>query len=99
MTIDDERVRFYLRHREQIEQWAALRSEAATAVDDWLLGLRDDVDALMVELGSDVAVCVRDQPDATFPGFLLFRRAWSVKDAADPQSSIGLEWVRGRTTL
>lgn len=99
MSIDDDRVRFYLRHREQIEQWAALRSEAASAIDEWLLALRGDVEELVAELGPDVTVCVRHTTDNAWPGFLLFRRAWSVKDATNPQPSVGLEWGRASTTL
>ncbi len=56
MSLEDDRVLFYLRHRDQIEEWAALRFEAAQAVDEWLVALRPGVEELVAELGSDVIV-------------------------------------------
>lgn len=99
MSIDDDRIRFYLRHREQIEQWAALRGEAAIALDDWLVGLKSEIDALVSELGGDVVLCARNPVDIEYPGYLLFRSTWRVADKGAPQPSIGLEWVRSKTTL
>jgi hypothetical protein len=51
MSLDDDRVLFYLRHRDQIEEWAALRTEAAVAVDGWLFELRPRIETLCSELG------------------------------------------------
>ena len=44
MRIEDEKVEFYLRNREQLEQWFALRAEAAAAIDEWLASLKPDVE-------------------------------------------------------
>ncbi len=98
MSLDDERVRFYLRHREQIEQWAALRAEAANAIDDWLVELAPKVEELAASLGPDVRV--RTQLVGTaYPAFRLVREAWGFGDAQEPAASISLEWQRGKTTL
>ena len=58
MSLDDDRIRFYFKHREQIEQWAALRTEAAAAVDEWMEQLGPSLEALASELGPDVRVVV-----------------------------------------
>jgi hypothetical protein len=99
MSLDDERVRFYLRHRDQIEEWAALRVEAAQAVDEWLLGLRPAVEELAADLGNDVIVHVIDGPDFAWPSYRLARRGWPESSQADPGASVSLEWGRGKTTL
>ena len=99
MTLEDERIRFYLRHRDQIEQWASLRGEAAAALDEWLLSLRLNIGAQAAELGASVEVRCFDAPDFAWPGFRLFRREWNVTDDGYQQPCITLEWVRGKTNL
>jgi hypothetical protein len=99
MSFDDERVRFYLRHREKIEEWAALRSESAVAVDEWLLGLRPDVERLARDLDRNVTLHVLDRTDEALPGYRLVRTFWPESGNPDPPASVGLEWIRGRTTL
>lgn len=98
MSFEDERVRFYLRHRDQIEEWAALRAEAVLAVDEWLLELRPDVERLAVELGAEV-VHIIDDPDFAWPSYRLARRGWPESARPDPGASVSLEWLRGKTTL
>lgn len=96
---DDERVRFYLRHRAQIAEWAALRAEAAEAVDEWLLGLEPHVGALAAELGAGVGFSASTAEDLACPSFQLARATWPRTDAGGLGVSVNLEWVRGRTTL
>jgi hypothetical protein len=98
MSLDDDRIRFYFKHREQIEQWAALRTEAAAAVDEWMEQLGRPLEALASELGPDVRVVVITAPEAAYPSFRLVREAWGL-DAAGPLACVALEWVRGRTTM
>lgn len=93
--LTDERIRFYLRHHEQIEAWAALRSEAATAVDDLLATLVDDVDSIAEELGVLVKVVV---DGASYPRFMFHHERWRM-DPEAPEASIAFEWNRGKTLL
>lgn len=96
MSLDDERVRFYIRHREQIEQWAMLRTEAAAAMDDWLAGLEPEIEAMARERGPDVLV--RRNSDPAFPVILLERDGWGRGSATD-LLGVGLGWARGKTSL
>lgn len=99
MSLDDERVRFYFRHREQIEQWAALRGEAAAAVDEWMPQLGPDIEELARSLAPDVHVRTLVGTDQPYPSFRLTRRAWGFGEVDDPPASIALEWLRARTTM
>lgn len=99
MSFDDERVRFYFRHREQIEQWAALRSEAAAAVDEWMTQLAPDIEELAKSLGPDVRVRAVTSADQAYPSYRLTRATWGFGDAEDPPACVALEWLRARTTM
>jgi len=76
MSLDDERVRFYLRNRDRIEEWAALRAEAAAAIDEWLFELRPAVEDLAQGFGSDVRVDVIDEGGFAYPSYRLVRTSW-----------------------
>jgi hypothetical protein len=93
----DERVRFYLRHREQIEAWAALKSEAAAAIDERLEQLVEDVEGLVGDLGDDVELSAVVQGEA-YPRLLLHRKSWRQTEGS-PEASVALEWARGKTLL
>lgn len=99
MSLDDERVRFYFRHRDQIEQWAALRSEAAAAMDEWLEQLGPDIEELALELGSDVRVRSWVGPEFQYPAYRMVREGWGFGDVDEPPACVSLEWVRGRVTM
>ncbi len=99
MSLDDERVRFYFRHREQIEQWAALRTEAAAAVDEWMVQLGPDIEELAHSLGPDVQVRALVGPEQPYPSYRLTRSTWGFGIVDDPPACISLEWLRGRTTM
>lgn len=90
----DERVRFYLRHRQQIEEWAALRSEATSAIDAWLGEMGSDVADL--DLGADVELQVVRADEQAYPAFRFTRTTWG---RAPHVLSVGLEWQRGKTVL
>ena len=97
MSLNNERIRFYFRHRDQIEEWAALRTEAAVAVDAWLADLQPDVEALARELASDVRV--HAILDEAYPSFRLVRSGWGFGDNNNPPACIAFEWQRSRTTM
>ena len=98
MSINDERVRFYLRHREQLEEWQALRGEAATAIDEWLTTLKPDVESAVEELGPDVQL-VSFLEDTSFPSLDLRRPWWPGGQKAEADVLVGLQWMRGKTLL
>jgi len=95
--LNDERVRFYLRHREQIEAWAALRTETASAIDDLLEQMAEDVDELATELDGDVVMTSRVDGQ-NYPHFLLHRAEWGF-EPTNPQAAVGFEWARSKTFL
>lgn len=95
--LDDERIRFYLRHRDQIEAWAGLRAETGVAIDALLERLSDEVEGLVTELGDDVVLTPTIDGDA-YPRFLLQRDGWGCGPAG-PRVAVTLEWVRGKTFL
>lgn len=102
MTIDDARVKFYLKHREQLQEWFELRPAVATAIDEWLLALEGDVQNLASELGGDVEVVADTHEDQGWPGFYL-RRTWWPNDSPRNKDgtfvAVGMQWVRGKTLL
>lgn len=98
MTLDDEQVRFYLRHRDQLEEWIELRPRAAAAIDEWLTRLGDDIKSLGVDLGED-AQFVSNLDDRSWPSMYLKRAVWPGQTVADATALIGLEWERGKTVL
>ncbi len=99
MSLDDERVRFYFRHREQIEQWAALRTEAAAAIDEWMAQIGPDVEELARGLGADVRARALIGAEQPYPSYRLTRSAWGFGEVDDPPACVSLEWLRGRTTM
>lgn len=78
---------FYLRHRDDIEEWAALRSEARAYLELALLGLDTAVAALADELRCEAFVSVDDAI------MTIYRAEWRTRTA---DVSIGLGWDRRR---
>lgn len=99
MIIGDERATFYLRHHREIEEWAALRDEAARAVDDWLAQLGERLHAKLGDPERPVELRSVVSPDERYPKFHLVDPSWDPTNATDPPASVCLEWIRGRTTL
>ncbi len=97
MTIHDERVRFYLRHRERIEEWAALKKEATAALDEWLDGLRPMIAETTQALG--VQLNARIDPDEEWPTYQLVRPTWPLHDSGQPRVCVALQWHRWSVTL
>jgi len=98
MRIEDEKVEFYLRHRDQLEEWFGLRVEAAAAIDEWLTSLNPDVETLAGELADDVESISALEKEESYPGFFVKCISWPGigRDAA---VLIGLQWSRGKTLL
>lgn len=97
MSLEDERVRFYFRHRKQIEEWAALRGDAVRAVDGWLVQLSADMQELFRSLGSERVRLEASLGEPNYPNFRLVDGGWA--SLTDSTISVSLEWVRGKTNL
>jgi hypothetical protein len=96
VSFDDPRIAFYLRNREQLSEWFAIRSEAGAAMDRWLASLARDFVELSEALGADVRL-VDESADGGWPGFFLVRASWPVGQTGAPR--IGLQWTRGKTLV
>ncbi len=90
--LGDDRIHFYLRNKEQIDEWAAVGEEAAAAVGEWLTTLRRDVADVAEDLGSDVDAA---EVEVSRGGvFLMKLAAWPLDTEQDPLVGIGLAWDR-----
>ena len=92
--IDDERVAFYLRHQQRIEEWAALAGDTAKVAHGFMCSLADDLDQLAKELGSTVIVA-KDMDNPSYPSFLLAVPEWYVTPSMDElRVGVGIVWHR-----
>jgi hypothetical protein len=91
--IDDERIQFYLRHEDQIDEWADVRADARQLAHRFYLSLEDDLAATAVELGGDVVARSDDLP---WGRASLFRESWT-DGAGSPIVVVALEWRREDT--
>ena len=91
--IDDERVVFYLRHREEIDAWAALRKEASRALDAFLTESVPDLEQLAPQLGGDV-ISRSVLTDKT-PRVRLLRKSWRVGQQVRAGVTARLAWNSG----
>lgn len=94
--IEDERVLFYLRHQERIDEWAALAKEASEAAHQFLCSCQDDIVGLAREFGPDVRSFV--SLDESYPKIFLYRSAWLL-DRDSPRAAIGVAWQRSRLSF
>jgi hypothetical protein len=90
MPLDDPRLRFFLEHREQIREWAAMADEVAEAVADILRGLAPDVVARVGDR-HDVLVSERIAGENPY-GTVLHRQAWTAGTPPLPFVGVSLAW-------
>lgn len=98
--IVDERVRFYLQHARQIDEWAALESDACKFVDQFYLSVQDPI-ARLVEHGSlddDIETFIRDLENP-YPQIGLRRKSWPRGGSEPCSPRVVLEWRKGKTTF
>ena len=90
--IDDERVLFYLKHQQRIEEWAALSKDLANIAYDFLCSCEGDIGSLATELAPDA------QPysslEEKYPKLFICRRNWFRDKQDTPIVAIGVEWLR-----
>lgn len=92
ISIDDERVRFYLKHQKLIEEWARLAEPACSEATKFLESCGEDIQTLCADLGEAVTVHqLLDDP--SWPRIFLVRPAWQLTER-EPLVGIGLEWNR-----
>ena len=83
----DEKVAFYLRHRALIEEWAALRGQAAAALEEAFSRAFG-----VVGQRADTPEIVRDAADRRYP---LYRVSLQVPGIAPGAVWVALGWTRG----
>ena len=81
--IDRAPIRFYLEHRERIEEWAALRVE----VDAYTKQLLNEIGA---EMAADGAALYQET-EVSYPAAVLYRPHWKA-EASKPSVGVGLGW-------
>lgn len=97
--IEDDRVLFYLKHQQRIDEWAALAKEASDAAHRFLCSCSDDIAALAADFGSDVRTLVL--LDDGYPKIFLYRANWGPGSGSNkyPRVGIGLEWFRSNVSF
>ena len=94
IPILDDRARFYLRNRADIEEWASLGSQARTSLHHYLQGLGPDIEERLAGDGSQVNVEYHDGN----PRFVCWLEEWdAVNESGHPLLSVALEWTRNVT--
>lgn len=88
----DAQAWFYLDHREDIETWAGLRSEAARLLERYLLALAPQLDELATELGAEAYA--EDLEAGSWPRFGLRRGTWHHDGLSD--ITVIIEWDRSK---
>ena len=89
--IEDDRVAFYLKHQERIEEWAALAEDSSEIAHDFLCSLADDLNQLVVHLGATVRLD-NDSAHASWPSYLLALPEWYASSTGDLRAAIALGW-------
>ncbi len=87
---DTSRARFYLEHREAIEEWAALRTEGRELIEAALFALEDPLDDLASRHGAELYV---DMEDAR-PSLTLYLPSWQSSQGL--RASVGVGWEHRR---
>jgi hypothetical protein len=96
--IEDERILFYLRHQQRIDEWADLAKEAREMAHEFLRSCKPDVAALADQLGPDVQFF--QSLEGAFPKLFLCRPAWFADKAGkSPRMGVGLEWCRSTVSF
>lgn len=90
--IDDERVRFYLRHRDLIETWAAVRKDVRQAAHEFYMSLADDLGQTAAGFGDDIAVWSNE---GNWSKVGLYRPAWDGE--GEPVVQVCFEWNKDAT--
>jgi hypothetical protein len=85
--LDNERVQFFLRHRDDILEWAGIEREVTAATRELLAGLQAVIAERLAEAGEVVVVTRRD--GGRYERILVQRPGWPAG------VGIALEWEMG----
>ena len=77
--IDDERIKFYLKHRQQIEEWLDVKNDLAKFAHEFYASLRDDI---RMKVPDDVIVGDVSEPPGNSGLFRLGRCDWPEEGPA-----------------
>lgn len=87
------RARFYFDNYKRIEEWAALRREAAVALHEQLVALTEQL--LADTAGRDDVLCrTADIDEGGYPRVILERPQWRQGGETSAPYGIALEWER-----
>lgn len=99
--IEDERIKFYLKHEDRIKEWVAIKDEVAEFAHRFYLSLRDDIDkAVCQECLSpnwEAESCVRRDENSKWPFVGLRRKTWPEIRAGEFSPKIIIEWQRKKS--
>jgi hypothetical protein len=70
----DERLQFFLRHRDDIREWAAIEKEVVSATRDILAGLQTDIDDQLAAIDPNVTTVRRD--NGGYERIMVRRPSW-----------------------
>lgn len=87
------RARFYFDHHRRIEEWAALRREAAAALHEQLVALSEQLQADLTDR-DDILCRTADVEEGGYPRVILERPHWRRVGEASAPYGIALEWER-----
>jgi hypothetical protein len=90
--IEDERVLFYLKHKDLIETWAGVKKDVATAANRFYMSLASDLKQRAPDLGDDVRVWVRE---GAWSSLGFYREPWY--GVTGPLISATFEWHSSAT--
>jgi hypothetical protein len=88
----DPKIIFYLRHRDQIDEWTALGERATAEADRYFKSLVPRIIALAERLPDALPFIALNQ---ACPQLFLYRASWRPSAVDAPRIAIGIEW---RTT-
>lgn len=95
--IDDERIKFYLKHQDRIKEWAAIKNEVNEFAHRFYLSLRDDINGAITENPDwEAESCVRRDENTKWPFVGLRRTTWPYKPG-EFSPKIVMEWHRPGT--
>jgi hypothetical protein len=108
-SFDDERLQFFLRHRGEIRDWAAIERDVVTATRDLLGGILPDLDERLSTIDPGAGAIRRD--GGRYERILVRRQDWPVdigmtlewQDAVDPFGGslpkYGIFFINGEARL
>ncbi len=92
--VEDERIKFYLKHETQIEEWYAIKKDASAFTTQFYKSLLYSLERPAAELEGDVESFY--SPGEGWPRVGLRRQAWRQHESTP---EIAMQWLKRGTTL